>query len=224
MDGPGKQKGVKVYYLKPLCVELGDDLIFTTREGVNDAISLVQKEVFSAYRRLYLYHRPMRALVNAIDFGLSLPRKIVVDYQQRKQKALDAYQARLEFNRRKTALRASNVHRRLRTDGCTFDDMLALTNPLDRNDVIEQFGIVNQLTQAQRDRLTWAAAQSIPWFVALSMGISYGSSIASTIALMSVPPLMVCDPAFVAEIPGSNGVVLKIGHFDEIRGVTHIEI
>ncbi len=224
LQGPGKQKGVKVYYLKPLCVELGDDLIFTTRESIDEAISLVQNEVFSAYRRLYMYHRPVRSLVNAIDFGLSLPRKIVVDYRQRKQKALDAYQARLEFNRRKIALRACNVHRRLRTDGCTFDEMLALTNPLERDDVIEQFGIEHQLTQAQRDRLTWAAAQSIPWFVALSMGISYATSIASTIAIMSVPPLMVCDPAFVAEMPGSGGVVLKIGHFDDVKGVTHIEI
>jgi hypothetical protein len=56
------------------------------------------------------------------------------------------------------------------------------------------------------------------------MGISYGASIASAMAIMTVPPLMVCDPAFVAEMPGSNGVVLKIGHFDEVRGVTHIEI
>ncbi len=224
LEGPGKQKGVKVYYLKPLCVEVGDDLIFTTHEKVNEAISLVQKEVFSAYRRLYLSYRPMRSLVNAIDFGLSLPRKIVVDYQQRKQKALDDFHARLEFKRRKIALRACNAHRRIRTDGCSFDEMLALTNPLDRDDVIEQFGIEHQLNQAQRDRLTWAAAQSIPWFVALSMGISYGASIATTIGIMAVPPLMVCDPAFVAEMPGSDGVVLKIGHFDEVRGVTHIEI
>ena len=224
LAGPGKQKGVKVYYLKPLCIEVGDELIFTTRESVNEAISLIQNEVFSAYRRLYLHHRPLRALANGLEFGLSLPRKIVVDYRQRKQKALDAYQARLEFKRRKIALRACNVHLRLRTDGCTFDEMLALTNPLERNDVIEQFGIEHQLTQAQRNRLTWTAAQSIPWFVALSMGISYATSIASAMAIMSVPPLMVCDPAFVAEMPGSGGVVLKIGHFDEVRGVTHIEI
>jgi len=30
--------------------------------------------------------------------------------------------------------------------------------------------------------------------------------------------------AFVAEMPGSNGMVLRIGHFDEVGGVTHIEI
>jgi hypothetical protein len=25
-------------------------------------------------------------------------------------------------------------------------------------------------------------------------------------------------------LPGSNGVVLKLGHFDEVGGVTHVEI
>jgi hypothetical protein len=38
------------------------------------------------------------------------------------------------------------------------------------------------------------------------------------------PPLMVCDPAFVAELPDFRGMLHKIGHFDEIGGVTHIEI
>jgi hypothetical protein len=35
---------------------------------------------------------------------------------------------------------------------------------------------------------------------------------------------MVCDPAFVAELPEKPGVLLKIGHFDEVGGVTHVEI
>ncbi len=224
LDGPGKQKGVKVYYLKPLCVERGDDLIFTSRESVMAAISLIQNETFSAYRRMYLQHRPVRSLLNAVDAGLSVPRKLLVDFHQRKQRAVDAYQARLEFNRRKGALRACNLHRRLRTDGCTFDDMLALSNPLERDDVIEQFGIERKLSQAQRDRLKMAAIQSIPWFVALSLGISYATSAVASIAITLAPPLIVCDPAFVAEMPGSGGELLKIGHFDEVRGVTHIEI
>lgn len=224
MDGPGKQPGVKVYYLKPLCVEVGDDLIFTSRESVTTAITLVQNEVFSAYRRMYLYHRPMRSVLRAMEYGLSIPQRIVADYRQRKQKVIDDYQARLEFKRRKTALRACNVHRRLRTDGCTFDEMLALTNPLERNDVIRQYAIEQQLSKTQRDRLQMAAVQSIPWFVALSIGMSYISSIGTTVAIAAVPPMMVCDPAFVAEMPGSRGVLLKIGHFDEVRGVTHIEI
>jgi len=40
----------------------------------------------------------------------------------------------------------------------------------------------------------------------------------------STPPLVMCDPAFVAEMPGEPGVLLKIGHFDEVAGVTHVEI
>ncbi len=224
MAGPGKRAGVKVSYLKPLCVEIGDDLIFTTSESVQAAISLVQDKVFSAYRRLDLYHRPIRSLLSAVDAGLSLPRKIIVDYHQRKQKAIDAYQARLEFNRRKLALRARNAHRRFRTDGCTFEEMLDLTNPLERDDVIERFGIEQQLSQAERNRLKMAALQTLPWFVALSLGVSYASSVAASIAITVAPPMMVCDPAFVAEMPGSRGVVLKIGHFDEIGGVTHVEI
>jgi hypothetical protein len=37
-------------------------------------------------------------------------------------------------------------------------------------------------------------------------------------------PIVVRDPSFVAEMPGSRGVVVKIGHFDEVDGVTHVEI
>jgi hypothetical protein len=102
--------------------------------------------------------------------------------------------------------------------------MLALSNPLDRNEVIEQFGIERKPTQAQRDKLKRAALYSVPWFVALSLGISYTTSLAASIAITVAPPLMVCDPAFVAEFPGSGGVLLKIGHFDEVGGVMHIEI
>lgn len=224
LAGPGKRKGVKVFYLKPLCVEVGDELIFTTRETVESAIEMVQKEVFSNYRRLYLHHRPLRSLIKALDSALSLPRKILIDYHQRKQRALDAYQARLEFNRRKLALRASNAHRKFRTDGCTFDEMLGLTNPLKRNEVIEQYSVEMQLSRAERRRLQLAALHTLPWFVALSLGGSYASSIAASIALSFAPPLLVCDPAFVAEMPNSDGTVLKIGHFDEIGGVTHVEI
>lgn len=224
MAGPGQRLGVKVYYLKPLCVEVGNDLIFTTRESVEAAVKLIQDEVFSAYRRLYLYHRPMRVLRSAADAGLSLPRKVLTDYHQRKQKAIDAYQARLEFNRRKLALRACNVHRKMRTDGCSFDEMLELTNPLDRNDVVEQFGIERQLSLGERRRLKMAAVQTLPWFVALSLGLSYATSLAASVTVAVAPPMMVCDPAFVAEMPGSRGVVLKIGHFDQVGGITHIEI
>jgi hypothetical protein len=41
---------------------------------------------------------------------------------------------------------------------------------------------------------------------------------------VSASAVAVCDPVFVAELPESPGVLLKIGHFDEIAGVTHVEL
>lgn len=220
LDGPGKQRGVKVYYLKPLCVEVGDDLILTTGEDVVAAITQIQQEVFSQYRRLALYRRPWQALLGTANLGLAIPRSIVNRFVQRRQQAIDAYHARLEFKRRKTAFSAARTHRKCRTDGCTFDEMLALTTPLKRADVIEQYGIERKLSRAKRDQLLRISAGAVPWFVTLSLGVSYLSSLSLSLAT----PLMVCDPAFVAEMPGSGGMVLKIGHFDEVGGVTHIEI
>jgi len=69
-----------------------------------------------------------------------------------------------------------------------------------------------------------AAAVTLPWFVTLSVGAYYMAAAALSVSMVVAPPVVVCDPAFVAEMPGSNGVVLKIGHFDEVRGVTHVEI
>jgi len=40
----------------------------------------------------------------------------------------------------------------------------------------------------------------------------------------SVSPIVACDSAFVARLPSSNGVVPTIGHFDEVGGVSHVEI
>ena len=65
------------------------------------------------------------------------------------------------------------------------------------------------------------AAGTVPWFVALSLTVSFISTLTLTVA---APPIVVCDPAFVAEMPGSQGVSLKVGHFDEVDGVTHVEI
>jgi len=224
MAGPGKQKGVKVFYLKPLCVEVGVQLHFTSRESVEAAIELIQGEVFFEYRRQYLLRRPMQLLTGAVNNGLKRPRKWISQIANRKQRAVDAYQAQLEFKRRKGALRAANLHRRTRTDGCTFEEMLSLSNKLQRTDVVEQFCIERKLSLAKRERLMMLGAESIPWFVALSLGTGFITNIAITIGTWSVPTLMVCDPAFVAEMPGSNGMVLRIGHFDEVGGVTHIEI
>jgi hypothetical protein len=225
LAGPGKQRGVKVYYLKPLCVEVGNDLILTTREDVHSAITKIQTEVFAEYRRLALVRRPKEVLLGAANLGLAIPRRVVNYFVQRRQKEIDACQARLEFKRRKTALGAARIYQKCRTDGCTFEDMLELTNPLQRADVIEQYGIEQELSRAKRDQLVRMAAEvaagAVPWFVALSLTASY---VASLSILIATPPLVVCDPAFVAEMPGSRGVMLKIGHFDDVGGITHVEI
>lgn len=221
MNSPAKEQGAKVYYLKPLCVEIGDELILTNREDLMAAIAKVQEEVFDAYRRMALYRRPLQALMAAADVGLALPRGVIKYAVGRKQRAIDVRQAQLEFKRRKLALSTARTYGKRRTGGCTFDEMLELTSPLDRKDVIEQYCIEQELSRAKREKLLLMAAGTVPWFVALSITASFLSSIVVTV---STPPVVVCDPAFVAEMPGSRGTLLKIGHFDEIGGVTHVEI
>ncbi|MBI2824788.1 MAG: hypothetical protein HYX69_08885 [Planctomycetia bacterium] len=221
LSGPAKKRGAKVYYVKPLSIEIGDELILTTREDLTAAIAKIQEEVFAEYRRLALYRRPLQAMVAAANLGLAIPRAVVNYVVGRKQKAIDALQAHLEFKRRKLALSAARAFRKHRTDVCTFDDMLELTNPLKRTDVIDQYCTEQQLSRAKRAQLLRMAAGTVPWFVALSLTVSYVSTLA---LIVTTPPIVVCDPAFVAEMPGSSGEVLKIGHFDEVGGITHVEI
>ena len=220
LAGPGRQKGVKVYYLKPLCVEVGDDLILTSRDDLFAAITQIQDEVFSEYRRLWLERLPRQMIYGATNVALAMPRRVVNYFVQRRQKAIDDYQKSLEFKRRKAAMRAAKTHRKYRTDGCTFNEMLKLAGQLDREDVVEQYAEENELSRSKRRQLLRIAAGSIPWFVTLSVGASYLASL----SFSTVPPLIILDPAFVAEMPGSNGTLLKIGHFDEVGGVTHVEL
>jgi len=221
LSGPHMKRGAKVYYLKPLCIEIGDELILTTREDLSAAINKVQDEVFREYRGLALHRRPLQAIVAAANLGLAIPRGLVHHVVQRRQKSIDAYHAHLEFKRRKLAFDAARTLRKCRTDECTFEEMLELCNPLKREDVIEQYCIAEELSRAKRAQLLRIAAGTIPWFVALSLTISYISTLTMVVA---TPPIIVCDPAFVAEMPNSRGVVLKIGHFDEVAGITHVEI
>jgi hypothetical protein len=221
LNGPDRKRGAKVYYLKPLCIDMGDELILTTREDLTAAITKIQEEVFREYRALALYRRPLQAMVAAANLGLAIPRGVVKYVVERRQKPIDAYHAHLEFKRRKLAFDAARTYRKCRTNECTFDEMLELTNPLKRTDVIEQYCIEQELSRAKRAQLLRMAAGTVPWFVALSLTVSYVSTLTMIVA---TPPIVVCDPAFVAEMPGSRGVVLKIGHFDEVDGVTHVEI
>jgi hypothetical protein len=224
LAGPLPRRGAKVYYIKPLCVEVGDDLILTSREDLMAAIEKIQQEVFGEFRRKSLYRRPWEAVVGAANLGMAIPRGVAKYVVDRKQKAIDAYQAHLEFKRRKLAHAAARTHRKCRTDGCTFDEMLELTTPLDRRDVIDQYCIEQDLSQAKRAQLLRMAAGSMPWFVALSLTAYSAYSAAAVVLMWTAPPVIVCDPAFIAEMPGSNGVALKIGHFDEVGGITHVEI
>lgn len=216
----GKKRGVKVYYLKPLCVEVDDQLIFTTEDELNQAISQVQSEVFSQYRRLYLGHRTKRFANTAVNASLAIPRTFMRYFLERKKREIEAYHAKLEFERRKRALRATRAHQKLRTDGCTFEEMLSFMDPPDRKDVIDQYVAENELSNIDRQVFLIASAATLPWFIGLSIGL-YQLAVVSLTTTMTVA---VCDPAFVAEMPGSDGTLLKIGHFDEVDGVMHVEI
>lgn len=209
-----------MYYLKPLCIEVNDQLIFTQRTEIDQAIALIQGEVFRAYRRMYLAHRAYHHSRDALRVMTAIPRGILSYIDQRRQRMIDAYQAKLEFQRRKLAFRTANAHRRCRSHGCTFDEVLDLTNPLVREDVVEQYCLEKKIAKATRDQILRGGLLSMPWFVALSAGIAYLPSLTITFA----PPLIVCDPAFVAEFSDRPGILMKIGHFDEIAGVPHIEL
>jgi hypothetical protein len=223
LSGPAKKRGARVYYLKPLCVEIGDELVLTTHEDLTTAITKVQEDVFAEYRRLAIRRRPLQALAAAANLGLAIPRAVVKYFIGRRQREIDALHAHLEFERRKVALESAKNYRKCRTAACTFDEMLELTSPLKRTDVIHQYCNEQEVPAGKRELLLQIAAGTLPWFFTLSFAMSYVSTLAWLIT-SPLPPIVACDPAFVAEMPGSNGVVLKIGHFDEVGGVTHVEI
>jgi hypothetical protein len=226
LASPAMEQGAKVYYLKPLCVEVGDELILTTGEDLQAAIRKVQDEVFAEYKRLARYRRPLQALMAAVDLVLAPPRALMKYAVARKKRVIDAMQAHLEFERRKLALRTAKAYSQMRSEGCTFNDVLKLTSSPNAADVVDQYCIEQELSAAKRAQLMSIAAGSLPWFVALSVTSAFiGGVIGQIIAISAAtPPVMVCDPVFVAEMPGSGGVLLKIGHFDEVAGVTHVEL
>src|SRR4051794_24349712 len=134
LSGPNMKRGAKVYYLKPLCIEIGDELILTTREDLAAAINKVQDEVFREYGALAIYRRPLQAIVAAANLGLALPRAVMKHAVARRQKPIEAYHAHLEFQRRKLAFDAARTYNKCRSDKATFDQMLDLCNPLRRED------------------------------------------------------------------------------------------
>jgi len=222
LEGPGKRHGVKVYYLKPLCVEVDDELLFTSREDVQRAIDKIQREVFSDYNRMFLARRSKECLIGAINGAVAVPRAITNYVIERRQRAIDSYQARLEFRRRQVAMDALKRYEQLKTSECTFDDMLNLTMPLERSAVVRRYSAEQELSRAKQRQLLMIAAGQLPWFAALTSGVSVAYM--ASVAILFAPPFAVCDPAFVAEMPGSDGVLLNIGHFDDIAGVRHVEM
>ena len=220
LSGPAKRLRAKVFYLKPLCVEIDDRLIFTTEAELQAAIAEIRDEVCREFRNLYLQRLPRRVATGAVNVALAAPRAVAHLYVRRQRKAIEAYQARLEFQRRRTALAATRAHHKTRTHGCTFDEMLALTNPLVTEDVVNQFGIEHELSTAKRNQMLKMATGTLPWFFALSLAAIKIAAVAAT----ATTPVLVADPAFVTELPNRPGELLKIGHFDEVNGVTHVEI
>ncbi len=218
LAGPGKKRGVKVYYLKPLCVEDGNQLIFTTTEQVNRAIAVVQEETFAKYRSGYMGHRAKRIATSMVNAGLAIPRMLIQSEVKKKRREIEAYHQKLEFERRKRALAATQAHRELRTTGCTFDEMLQIMDPPERKDVIDHYVAENEKSGFDREMFLIASAATLPWFISMAMTIH------NIVTLSTFASLAVCDPAFVAEVPGCDGELLKIGHFDEVDGVTHVEI
>ena len=220
LSGPAKRLKAKVFYLKPLCVEMEDQLIFTTETELHSAIEEIREEVGREFRKLYFQRLPRRVAAGAVNVALAAPRAVAGVYVRRQQRAIEAYRARLEFKRRRTALAATRAHQKTRTHGCTFDEMLALTNPLVTEDVVNQFGIEHELSHAKRNQMLQMAAGTLPWFFALSLAAVKIAAIAAT----ATTPVLMADPAFVAELPDRPGELLKIGHFDEVNGVMHVEI
>jgi len=136
LAGPGKKRGVKVYYLKPLCVESGSDLIFTTAQEIDDSIKQVQTEIFREYKRRLPSHYLRRISVGLLDAVLGVPRSIMNFLVRRRRQEIEAFHSKLEFERRKRALEAVQLYNQCRSEKCTFNDVECLTTSPDRNQVI----------------------------------------------------------------------------------------
>ena len=221
LDGPGQKRGAKVYYLKPLCVENGNELIFTTAQEIDDSIKQIQDEVFREYKKRYLSHRLRRVAVGLADATLVVPRSILKLIFKRKKREIESFHSKLEFERRRRAMEAVQMYNRCRVDKCTFDEVESLTTSPDREAVIDHYVREKELSRVDREMFMIASTASLPWFATLSLATYKLAAIALTSATASVS---LCDPAFVAEMPGAKGKLLKIGHFDEVDGVMHVEI
>jgi hypothetical protein len=217
----GHKLGVKVYYLKPLCVEVGSDLVFTTDEEVERAICEIKEDVFQLFRRKYPVHFAKTMSVGCLDAMMAVPRTMLGWMLDRKKREIDMVHAKAEFERRKRTLDAVQLRKKYRTDDrCTFDEVLLMTNSPERVDVINHYVEENSFSELDRQLFLLASSVSLPWFAALS----FAAYQFAMVTLTSVPTVAVVDPVFVAEMSRERGKLLKIGHFDEVDGVMHVEI
>ena len=75
---------------------------------------------------------------------------------------------------RKLALDTAKTYRKVRTAGCTFDEALELTSPLKREDVIQEYCTQQEALGGQgASNCLQMAAGTVPWFVALSLTVSF---------------------------------------------------
>lgn len=220
LAGPGRKHGVKVYYLKPLCVEVGSDLIFTTETELEQAICKIKTAVLRLYRQKFLRHRARKFGVGGLDALLAIPRGMMKLALRRRKRAIETVHSKAEFERRKQALDAFQYRQQYRHDDCTFDEVLSLTNAPDRDQVIDHYVKENSPFSELDRQLYKMASGAMPWFLAFSVA-AFRTVV---VRVKKISSIRVCDPVFVAEMPGQRGKLLKIGHFDEIDGVMHVEI
>jgi len=149
------------------------------------------------------------------------PKSFLKFVFKRKKQEIEAFHSKLEFERRRRALEASRIHNQYRTDkNCSFDDFENLTTCPRREEVIEHYVRENELSRVDREMFKMVSTVSLPWFATLSLA-TYKLALVSLTESISVS---LCDPVFVVEMPRAKGKLLKIGHFDEVNGVTHVEI
>ena len=98
--------------------------------------------------------------------------------------------------------------------------MLALTHTPSRERVIQQYCEQQNKSDMDRKMFMIMSAASLPWFAGMSLAILQ----AVTVSMTAAATIGAVDPVFVAEMPGKRGELLKIGHFDEVDGVMHVEI
>lgn len=220
LEGEQNKQGTKIYYLKPLCVEVDNELLFTTCQEIDAAILQIQEEVFTEYRRLYLRDRLKKGLVGLTNLALALPRLLVSSTLNRRKREIEHYHRQVEFKRRKLTMDAAKKRKEFRSDECHYEDLLGLTHTPSRERVIQQYCDQFQKSSLDRHMYLVMSTASLPWFVGMTVAIAD----LVTVSMAAASTVGMVDPVFVAELPGKRGDLLKIGHFDEVDGVMHVEL